>query len=243
MNSGLLAGLGGFLNSIGTNITKERDEDRQDQRAERKAQLAYKMQMDLLKAKQEYAKANPTYQHFINTSVGDVMAFDQFGNAKLISGTDEMKQSAKEKADAINALKQGQAEEASARLGLIGAQTEAAKARASRDNRYVPGAGKAPPRDPHILPPLKWKEAVNGLIKEYNDPNAPYTPDDAEYGALKSKAEAQLKQMGYTQGFQKTAAAPTGLVGGNVFANLIPQAGGEEEATEEESDDEDVINY
>lgn len=79
--SGLLSFAGGVAK-----YGLRQEERRQDEASEeRKAQRRKELELELMRAKEEYARANPRYQRFMeDEATGSVYGYDEFGGSKLL---------------------------------------------------------------------------------------------------------------------------------------------------------------
>lgn len=208
MNADMMAGLGAAFSAYGNNYQDQQRLQREEQSAMRKAQMAADLEMRLMKAKMEYAKANPTYGKFVQGRFGDVLGFDDQGNAKQVyTAPEEERQSYKDEYAAQQAYKEAQASNAEMKALLApmaaAAQANRDNAAAGKDSKWVPSTPKTP-KDPNTLTAAEW---VNALSK--------FLPSD--YGDLdpaeKAQAMASAEQTLQAQGLRKAGGAPAPAVG------------------------------
>lgn len=88
-NIGLLSGLAAGFGSLAKSYSDKEAEDRQDERLAKKMQLARDLQLEVLKAKQEFAKSNPVYKNFIKTDSGDIVGMSAEGQASVVHPASE----------------------------------------------------------------------------------------------------------------------------------------------------------
>lgn len=226
MNGSLLSGLGAAFGTLGKGILQDRQRQLDAQEEDRKAQLKNKLEMDLMKAKFEFMKANPQYQGHITNLAGDVISFDQFG-----SPTVTYKAPAEERAINLGKAKAEQeAKEAqidyyksaatsnAAHAALYGAQQGLTIAKTAN-----PLFGKAPPKpkpNPYEKDP-QWLEnqAISMASKAFpGGPDVFKVVGEAKQQPYIDAAMAKLQQQGYKK--KPNPDAPEGE--GNVFSSLIP---------------------
>lgn len=208
MNANVMAGLGAALTSYGNNYQEEQRAKRDEALAMRKAEMAMQLEMRLMQAKQEYAKANPTYNKFVQGRFGDVIGFDEQGNTKqLYTAPEEERQSYKDEYAAQQAYKEAQAGNAEMKAllapMLAGAKVERDTAAAGKDNKWVP-TPKKPEKDPSVLSAAEWVSAMSKFLP-------------ADFGELepdeKAQAIASAEQTLESQGLRKAGGAPAPAVG------------------------------
>lgn len=250
-NASAMAGLASGLGLLGQSIMDKEKEDRQDARDERKAKLAAQVAIQVNQAKQAFMRANPRFTQHVTTASGDLYGISQTGDIKLLHGaTDEEKAIGQEKRDNEGAYKQAQVANIQANMGLLGpraslmeAQTTNQLAAAARAARGP--APKAPPKDPHIVPPAYMDKLVDAELARTLSEIDMKTMDPAEKMAARVAAQKKLASQGYSVGFQGVGAAASA----NPFAQFIPPSADEADQSgdipdpQEEDDGQDPLGY
>lgn len=255
-NYGLLSGLGTAMSDFGKIGLKEWADNEDELRDARKLQLKNKLDMDLMKAKYDFMKANPRYKQFFTDPSGNRIGVDEQGHEALVhKATAEEAADAKAKRQAeidyrkaLAAAATGRSEVTDSTIEKNKALTEAARARAGRDRRYQPGAGK---KDDSILAPVQWDNAVEAEVKR-NMSKEDYDDPDTDKSEARAKAADKLRAAGYTRGFQNAGAggggglgafanAP-GLSGGGAGGGLLSVGGEDDEMQDHGPDDDDDLD-
>lgn len=209
MNADVMAGLGAAFSAYGNNYQDQQRLQREEQSAMRKAQMAADLEMRLTKAKMEYAKANPTYGKFVQGRFGDVLGFDEQGNAKQVyTAPEEERQSYKDEYAAQRAYKEAQAGNAEMKAllapMLAGAKVGRDEAAAGKDERWVPAPPKAQ-KDPNELDASGWLQAVTRFL-----PNDFQEMSPEEKREVWAAAEKTVKAQGYRKAGDPVQ--PTGII-------------------------------
>lgn len=105
-----------------------------------KGKLANQLAIQLRQQQMELAKQYPTYQHFVNTGMGTVLAIDEFGNSKTIGQENPLlvqkmqAETQRLQGDAAEAQFKGSAPYQQAQIQDLAARADASKAQAGYHN-------------------------------------------------------------------------------------------------------------
>jgi len=199
MNIGLLGGLAGAFGSLSKGIDSYYEKKDEREAMERKLELTKRLQLEVLKAKQEYAEKNPEYKHFVQTPSGDIMGFSESGASQRYPGTPEDKQINADKVSGLNAYREHKVAVDQAmldpKIGLLGAQTTKAQAEAERALHPQPKGKPAPP--PNLKTPAQLMKIKADMTKQMFGADA---ITDGEIADIRSKptqtpADAQILQQ------------------------------------------------
>jgi len=182
-NAGLLAGLGAGLEYFVKSRDKDEDREKDFELAKRKAELANKLEMDLLQKKEEFAKTFPKYTHFMKTAEGNIVGLNERGQMQeVFQETPEGRELLKQKLEGDTAYKQANAAAALAmaegRPGLLAAQTSLVQAKTA--NLGKPKVSNRKPVN-EVDEALFQKNVDEAFARQYGKPDATtITAADAE---------------------------------------------------------------
>jgi hypothetical protein len=204
--TGLNEGLSNAFGLLGQYFIGQ--QKRQDDEASeaRKLQLKNKLEMDLMRAKFEFAKANPTYTKYMSNLSGDIIGFDQFGSPHVVYNAKPEERALKlGKAQADIDKANATSDEQNARMTLLGAQTDLAKKNSAYKD-WLMAHPEFRAKNPPKAPPDKYAKDRRWFDKEATRMARQAYPGGADFFDIakpekKQKAIdasiAQLKAKGY----------------------------------------------
>jgi hypothetical protein len=228
MNIGMYSGMASAFGALGKYFLGRQQAEDDEAAEQRKLQLKNKLDMDLMKAKFEYAKANPTYSKFVTDPRGNLVAFSQFGEPKVvIPASPETTTLILAKQQAAIDKDTSAADENRARIDYLKSQGNYSDVHAKYLQDRMDNPDKY--RKPTAAKPDKYAKDARWFDTQSDALGAatwPYGKDDWKYASPKEKqpyldgALAKLKAEGY----YKIDSSGTG---DNPFDSITPHGDGD----------------